>query len=59
MHQVNVIVSDGVVQLWGGIESKAQHHAVLAAAEATPGVKRIDDHLGIVSAIERVAHGGV
>ena len=34
MHQVNVIVSDGVVQLWGGIESKAQHHAALAAAEA-------------------------
>jgi CBS-domain-containing membrane protein len=59
MHQVNVIVSDGVVQLWGGIESKAQHHAALAAAEATAGVKRVDDHLGIVSAIERVAHGGV
>ena len=59
MHQVNVIVSDGAVQLWGGVESKAQHHAALAAAEGTAGVKRVDDHLGIVSAIERVAHGGV
>jgi len=59
MHQVNVIVSEGVVQLWGGVESKAQHHAALAAAEGAAGVKRVDDHLGVISAIERVAHGGV
>jgi hypothetical protein len=33
--------------------------AALAATEATAGVKRVDDHLGIVSAMERVAHGSV
>lgn len=59
MHQVNVIVSAGVVQLWGGVESKAQHQAALAAVEGTPGVKQVDDHLGVISAFARVAHGGV
>jgi CBS domain-containing protein len=59
MHQVNVIVSEGVVQLWGGVETKSQHQAALAAAGDTPGVKRVDDHLGIISPMVRVAHGGV
>ena len=59
MFQVNVIVAEGVVQLWGGVETKSQHQAALAAAEDTPGVKRVDDHLGIISSMERVAHGGV
>lgn len=59
MHQVNVIVSDGVVQLWGGLETKSQHHAALAAAEGTAGVRRVDDHLGIISSLARVAHGSV
>jgi len=59
MHQVNVIVSDGVVQLWGAIESDVQHQAARAAVEGTPGVKRLDDHLGVVPTMVRVAHGGV
>ncbi len=59
MHQVNVIVSEGAVQLWGGVESKAQHQAALAAAEGTPGIKQVDDHLGVISSMARVAHGGV
>jgi CBS domain-containing protein len=59
MHQVNVIVSEGVVQVWGGVETKSQHQAALAAAGDTPGVKRVDDHLGIISPMVRVAHGGV
>jgi len=59
MHQVNVIVSEGVVQLWGAIESDVQHQAVRAAVEGTPGVKRLEDHLGVVPTMLRVAHGGV
>ena len=59
MHQVNVIVSEVVVQLGGGIETKAQHHAALVAAECTAGVTRVDDHLAIISSLARVAHGGV
>ena len=59
MHQVNVIVSDGVVQLWGAIESDVQHQAARAAVEGTPGVKRLEDHLGILPTMVRVAHGNV
>jgi CBS domain-containing protein len=59
MHLVNVIVSDGVVQLWGATDSSVQHEAARAAAESTPGVKRLENHLAIVPTMARVAHGGV
>jgi CBS domain-containing protein len=59
MHLVNVIVSDGVVQLWGAVDSSVQHEAARAAVEGTSGVKRLEDHLGIVPTMVRVAHGGV
>lgn len=59
MHLVNVIVSDGVVQLWGAVDSSVQHEAARAAVESTPGVKRLEDHVGIVPTMVRVAHGGV
>jgi len=59
MHEVNVIVAEGVVQLWGALESEVQHQAARAAVEGTPGVKRLDDHLGVVPTTVRVAHGGI
>lgn len=42
---VNVIVSDGVVHLWGVIDSKEQREALHVAAENIPGVKSVEDHL--------------
>jgi len=42
---VNVIVSDGVVHLWGVIDSKDQREALHVAAENIPGVKSVEDHL--------------
>jgi CBS domain-containing protein len=42
---VNVIVSDGVVHLWGVIDSKDQRQALRVAAENIPGVKAIEEHL--------------
>ena len=42
---VNVIVSDGVMHLWGVIDSKDQSHALRVAAENIPGVKTVEDHL--------------
>lgn len=42
---VNVIVSDGVVHLWGVIDSKEQRQALRVAAENIPGVKAIEEHL--------------
>ena len=59
MYQVNVVVTDGVVQLWGAVESEVQQHAARAAADSTPGVKRLEDHLGILPTVVRIAHGGV
>ena len=42
---VNVIVADGVMHLWGVIDSKDQSHALRVAAENIPGVKSVEEHL--------------
>lgn len=39
----NVIVSDGVVHLWGLVGSAEEHKALLALAEDVPGVIRVSD----------------
>lgn len=43
---VNVVVTDGVVHLWGVVESDAQRDALRVAAERTSGVRAVEDHLG-------------
>jgi CBS domain-containing protein len=43
---VNVIVSDGVVNLWGVVDTEDQRRAIKVAAENTPGVKGVEDHMG-------------
>ncbi len=42
---INVIVQDGNVELWGIVESQLEKKAVRVAAEATPGVRAINDNL--------------
>jgi CBS domain-containing protein len=42
---VNVMVTDGVVHLWGIIESDVQRDALRVAAERIPGVRAVEDHL--------------
>lgn len=42
---VNVTVSQGTADLWGIAESDAQKEAFRVAAEATPGVKTVNDNL--------------
>lgn len=44
-HLLNVTVSDGVVSLWGITSSETERQAIRVAAEATPGVKAVNDHL--------------
>jgi len=44
----NVIVTDGVVELWGLVESDEERKAVRIAAEGVPGVRAVKDHLGAV-----------
>ena len=51
---INVILQDGTAELWGIVDSHAEKKAVCVAAEITPGVRGINDHL-----IIRPAESGV
>ncbi len=42
---VNVVVRDGVVELWGAVLDDRQRAALKVAAENTAGVKAVKDHL--------------
>ncbi len=46
MALINVIVNDGVVQLWGLVGSGTEKKAAQVSAENTAGVKRVENHLG-------------
>jgi CBS domain-containing protein len=41
----NATVNGGVVDLWGYVESDAERKAIRVAAEATPGVRAVNDHM--------------
>lgn len=47
---LNVTVTDGVVQLWGIVNTKAEKQAAQVAAENTPGVRAVENHLGQIPA---------
>jgi CBS domain-containing protein len=40
----NIVVTDGVVHLWGVFHSMEAVEAVRVAAQNIPGVKRVEDH---------------
>jgi CBS domain-containing protein len=42
---LNVIVTDGVAELWGFVSSEAERRAFQVAAQSTPGVREVVDHL--------------
>ena len=42
---LNVVVRNGVVDLWGAIMDYRQRQAIVVAAENVPGVKEVRDHL--------------
>ncbi len=50
-NYVNIVVTDGVVHLWGLVKSEQERQVLHIAAENTPGVKAVEDHLG------RLHHG--
>lgn len=43
--QFDVTVRDGIVHLWGIVRGEDQRRALIVAAENTPGVKGVADHL--------------
>lgn len=48
VERINVIVNQGVVQLWGLVDSQQQRTAAQVAAENTPGVKSVENNLGMM-----------
>jgi CBS domain-containing protein len=46
---LNVRADKGVVELWGSATSSAQRRAARLAAELTPGVVRVEDHVVVQS----------
>lgn len=44
---VNVVVADGIVHLWGLVESAAQRKALVLAAQRIAGVKKVENQLSI------------
>jgi CBS-domain-containing membrane protein len=44
LWSVNVIVHEGVVELWGIVDTAAERKAIRMVAEATPGVREVIDH---------------
>lgn len=51
--RINPVVSGGVVQLWGVVNSEAERQAALVAAENVDGVAGVEDHLSVLSAMLR------
>ncbi len=47
----NVIVEQGVVHLWGIVQSEEQRRALIVAAENTQGVKGVEDHMGTMPVV--------
>ena len=45
-NDANVVIENGVVHLWGIIQSEEERKAMIVAAENTPGVKQVVDHMG-------------
>lgn len=41
----NVVVSNGVVHLWGLVGSPEEHKALVALAESVPGVREVSDEM--------------
>jgi osmotically-inducible protein OsmY len=46
----NIVVENGVVHLFGIVQSEEERHALRLAAESQAGVKAVEDHLSIVPA---------
>lgn len=51
---VNIVVSDGVVHLWGFVGSAREAEAMVLAARNIPGVVSVDSHLSVRPALGAV-----
>jgi CBS domain-containing protein len=51
---LNVVVRDGVVDIWGTITDERERQALIVAAENISGVKRVNDHVAWVEPMSGV-----
>ena len=51
----NVVVRDGVVELWGALIDERQREALKVAAENIPGVKAVKDHMVWIEPVSGIA----
>ncbi|WP_163268927.1 CBS domain-containing protein [Chelativorans alearense] len=51
--RLGVIVSDGIVHLWGDVDSEAARRAANVVAEGIRGVAGVVDHLGVIATVDR------
>ena len=49
-HNVKIVTDNGVVTLRGPVDTAQEKNTVVAAAQMTPGVKRVDDQLEVKAA---------
>jgi CBS domain-containing protein len=45
---VNLAVRDGVVELWGAVDSDEQHRALRVLVEGVEGVGKVEDHVSLL-----------
>lgn len=45
---VSVAVRDGVVELWGAVDTEDQRHALRVLVEGVPGVARVEDRVSVL-----------
>jgi len=55
-RQAHILVSNGVVEVWGVVDSEDQRTAIIGAAERIPNVEEIRDHL---ICLDVVLEGGI
>jgi len=46
-REEEIVVADGIVHLWGMVRSADEKHALVVAAENTPGVKAVRNHVTV------------
>jgi CBS domain-containing protein len=48
---VNLSVQDGVVELWGAVDSSEQRQALRVLVEGVNGVRRVEDHVSLLPTV--------
>jgi CBS domain-containing protein len=51
LSMINVVVRNGVVEYWGTLTEENARQALIVAAENTPGVKEVRDHLALIEPV--------